>query len=403
MNKIYCILTYLSFLFLATSGLVRADQFMIEIKVMTAPSKWIDENQLNKSPKEVSNDLFKSALDSGSVDLLSAPRVTATAHKEAQIIIQEEPLAYMEKVGDGYQPRRMPEGTGPGIQFKVKMSEAENKPGHSLLDFSTGITTLSGRESVPLDLDVGKPIMQIRKYDSRIECFNDRWYFLAKIASFDADADEYALIFSKVQKVQKEETSKPESLPIQIVSDNVSFDSDKGVLKANGNVRIQEKDYVIYSDKLEFIQKTPKIKGPAIQADAMTLETPESRVRYSGNVRLRIPGGVIHSEEIYIQQLVEAPKTESAFEKKLKQTIIPNLSFKEVQISDAIDFLREMSAQHSPDGKRVEFVLTPQVNTTVSVTLELRNLSLYHVIRFLTQSCGQDFVLDEESGVILIF
>ena len=378
----------------------QVDQYIIECKFITAPSKWIRENQLKDTPREVTATLFKNAMDSDSIDLLSAPRITSKANHEARIIIQEAPLTYMEKVGEGYQPRTMPEGTGPGVQFTAKMKGMENKPGHCLLDWSTKITSLSGREPVPFALEVGKPILQIQEHDYRIECFNDRWYYLNKMASFDAEVDESILIFCKVKKVLDTDTVKPRKSPIKIVSDEVI--NDKGVLKATGNVQIQEKDYVIHADKLEFIQDSQPSKGPAIQADAMSLETPDTRVRYSGNVRMRINGGVIHSEELYIQQLVEAPKVESSFEKKLKQIIIPNLSFKEVKITDAIDFLRELSAQHSPDGKRVEFVLTPQVNTNVSVNLELRNIPLYHIIRILTQSCGQDFVLDEEAGVILI-
>lgn len=392
-------LTAYLLLVFTSSSLLHADQFTVQFNLLMAPEKWVDQHQLGNIPKEISDDFFKKQAQLETIDILSAPRVTAIANQEATIIIQEAPLTYMEKVGDGYQPRIMPKGTEPGIKITAKINRVENKPGYILLDWSTNISTLSGREPVPFELDVGKPIMQVQKYDSRIECFNDRWYFLSKTLPFEAGSDKSALIFCKVQNG---ESPKSENLPIQLVSDSVSFDSDKGILKANGNVQIHEKDFVIYSDKLEFIQEKQKTKGPAIQADAMTLETLESRVRYSGNVRLRIPGGVIHSQELYIQQLVDAPRVASAFEKRLKQTIIPNLSFENVSIKDAINFLREMSGQHSPDGKRVEFVLSQQVDANVTVTLELRNLSLYHVIRILTQSCGQDFVMDEEAGVIHI-
>ena len=384
------------------SAQLQADQYVIESKFMTAPSKWLQENQLENTPKEVSTDIFKTAMEKGMVDFLSAPRVTANANQEARIVIQESPLAYMEKVGDGYQPRLMPEGTGAGIEFTVKMSGVENKPGHCLLDFSTTITSVSGREPVPFQLDVGKPIIRSQKYDSTVECFNDRWYFLAKLASLDAGNDEVALIFCKIQKVHDEEKPKSKNFPIKLISDKISFDSDKGILKANGNVQIQEENFVIYSDKLEFIQEPKESKGPAIQADSMTLESPESRIRYSGNVRLRIPGGVIRSEELYIQQLVDSPKIESSLEKKLKQVIIPQLSFKEASLKDTVDFLRSVSGQHSPDGEPVDFVLTPTVNGNIPVSLELRNLPLYHIIRLLTEQCGHTYELDEEAGVVIL-
>jgi len=401
MNKILTKLILLTLLSPLVFLPLQADQYMVEFKFMTAPVQWIKENQLKHTPKEVSKGIFKTVMESTSVSILSSPRVTAKANQAAKIVIQEEPLAYMEKVGDGYQPRRMPKGTGPGLELTVRMSGVEKKPGHCLLNWSTKVNTLSGRESVQFGLDVGKPIIQTQQYESVVECFNDRWYFLTQLASFNAGTEESALIFCKVQKIQNDAGSTPKDFPIKVVSDKVSYDN--GVLKAKGNVRIQEGNFVIYSDKLEFIHEPKDTKGPAIQADKMFLETPESRIRYSGNVRLRINGGLIHSDELYIQQLVETPKLESAFEKRLKQTIIPSLSFKEVSLPDAIDFLREMSAQHSPDGKRVEFVITPEVlNMDTGLTLTLRNISLFHIVRVITEACGQEFKLDEEAGVVII-
>ena len=395
-------LSLLAFLSFITFVQLQADQYVIEAKFMTAPSKWIQENQLKNTPKEVSTDIFKTALETGLVDFLSAPRVTANANQEAKIVIQEGPLTYMEKVGSGYQPRVMPEGTGAGLEFTVKMSGVHEKPGHCLLDWSTTITTVSGRELVPFELDVGKPIIRTQKHDSSVECFNDRWYFLAKVTSFATDSDESVLIFCKIRKVQIGKTPKTQDIPIQLISENVSFDPDLGILKADGNVQIQEDNYVIYSDKLEFIQETKTTKGPAIQADNMFLESPESRIRYTGNVRLRMPGGVIRSEELYIQQLVQTTKPVGSLEKKLKQVMIPQLSFKEASLKDTIDFLRSVSGQHSPDGESVDFVLTPTINGNIPVSLELRNLSLYHIIRLLTEQCGHTYELDEEAGVVIL-
>ena len=395
-------LTVFSLLSLATSTLIHAEQFMVQFSVITAPNQWVEQHQLGNTPKELSDDFFKDQAQMETVDILSAPRVTAIGNKEATITIQEAPLYYMEKVGDGYQPRIMPEGTEPGIKITATMNSVEKKPGHILLDWSTKITTLSGREPVPFGLDVGKPIMQTQKYNSRMECFNDKLYFLSKMLPFEAGSQESALIFCKVQKVQLTKSSKPKEFPIELVSDQVSFDSEKGILKANGNVKIQEENFVIYSDKLEFVRQTTKAKGPAIQADEMSLETPESRVRYAGNVRLRINGGTIHAEELYIQQLEQTVRAEGPLEKKLKKLIIPELVFQEVSFGDAIDFLRSSSEQHSPDGQRVDFVFKPYINPKVTVNLQLKNLPLYHVIKYLTESCGYSFELAEDAGVVVI-
>ena len=89
---------------------VQADQqFSIEFIFAEVPGTWLEQFKMDKSLQEVKPDIFKRLreAEADGVDLLSAPKVTTLENQEARIEIKQGPLAYMEKVGDAYQPRRM--------------------------------------------------------------------------------------------------------------------------------------------------------------------------------------------------------------------------------------------------------------------------------------------------------
>lgn len=73
---------------------------------------------------------------------------------------------------------------------------------------------------------------------------------------------------------------------------------------------------------------------------------------------------------------------------RLKQVVIPLVAFSNSSLEECLDFLRLRSRELTPDKKRFNFIVGKE-NTDTRITLELRDASLFNVLRyvaFLTNS-----------------
>ena len=85
----------------------------------------------------------------------------------------------------------------------------------------------------------------------------------------------------------------------------------------------------------------------------------------------------------------------------MKALVIPTLEFKEVGLHDAVSYLQQAS-QHSKDGKGVNIIVKPNALRGQGVNMSLRNLTLYHILKYLAESTDNSLVLDEEAGLVVI-
>ena len=86
----------------------------------------------------------------------------------------------------------------------------------------------------------------------------------------------------------------------------------------------------------------------------------------------------------------------------MKAIVIPTLEFKEVGLQDAVSYLQQASKQHSKDGKGVNIIVKPNALGGQEVNMSLRNLTLYHILKYLAESTDNSLVLDEEAGLVVI-
>ena len=380
---------------------VQADQqFSIEFIFAEVPGTWLEQFKMDKSLQEVKPDIFKRLreAEADGVDLLSAPKVTTLENQEARIEIKQGPLAYMEKVGDAYQPRRMPEGTGPGLSISVKVADVPANPGYCQLEIEASISRVSGRAPLPFDLDVGIPIIKKRESTTTITCFNGKWYLL-DLGLMEPDNGK-SVVFCRVGKVSQ---SAKAEIPHNVVADKMTLNEETGLFSFEGNVQVQSEEMEIYAESLEFNPAQDKGKEPGIQADRFSFDAPGGRIALEGNVRFRTPQGLILAQRLNVQQVGdEKAKAEGELEKKLKAIVIPTLEFKEVGLQDAVSYLQQASKQHSKDGKGVNIIVKPNALRDQGVNMSLRNLTLYHILKYLAESTDNSLVLDEEAGLVVI-
>jgi len=376
-------------------------QFTIEFKFAEVPHAWVVERGLTKVSQEVGNALIKDLQAVEGLDLLSAPKVTTNEKQEARIVIGQEPLYYMEKVGESYQPKQMPEGTGPGISVTVTLSDVSGHVGSTQVDLEASLITVVSRKPLPIGLDVGMPVINKQEVNTTLNCFNGKWHLVAKLGSLDSSTDKPVLVFARVDAVNN---GNDEDLPLELVADKISRKEEKGILLAEGNVRIHSGGVEIYAESLEFNQDPGGKSEPGIQADRFSFDEPGGRVTLAGNVTFRTPEGLIKSDQLKLQQVSGSQqKRAGKLEQKLKAIIIPSLDFKEVGLGDAIDFLRQASKQHSPDGNGVNILVKPNALLRgQGLSLSLRNLSVFHILKCLADCSDNSLVLDEEAGLVVI-
>ncbi len=85
----------------------------------------------------------------------------------------------------------------------------------------------------------------------------------------------------------------------------------------------------------------------------------------------------------------------------LKRMIVPALEFREAALPDVLKYLQEISAGLAADKKPVSFVLQlPPGTTTPLVTLNLHNVPMLDVIRFVTAVTGLAFKVETYAVVI---
>lgn len=107
------------------------------------------------------------------------------------------------------------------------------------------------------------------------------------------------------------------------------------------------------------------------------------------------------NDEHALKCLQQLQDVRAAADAPLKQMIVPKLEFREAALPDVLKYLQEISAGLAADKKPVSFVLQlPPGTSTPAVTLNLHNVPMLDVIRFVTAVTGLAFKVDPYAVVI---
>lgn len=94
-------------------------------------------------------------------------------------------------------------------------------------------------------------------------------------------------------------------------------------------------------------------------------------------------------------------RPQRAQEDRLQALVLPAVHFRNADPAAVIEWLREASAQASSDGEPVNMVwMVPEGTELPSITLNLRQIPLLDVIRYVTRATGLRFQIDPHAVVI---
>lgn len=103
----------------------------------------------------------------------------------------------------------------------------------------------------------------------------------------------------------------------------------------------------------------------------------------------------------------EQPREYQSADKKLfdrmNSIILPNVSFRDIDVAKAIIYLRDESKSRDPQGKGIDIVIMPAVTRSgKTVTLELDQIPMYEAVRYVCKQTGFAFQLNDNSGTLTI-
>jgi hypothetical protein len=91
----------------------------------------------------------------------------------------------------------------------------------------------------------------------------------------------------------------------------------------------------------------------------------------------------------------------SGLQRRLEETIIPEVNVRDAAAGDVIDFLQTESEKRSGDKTPINFVWqAPEDAKTAKVTLNLRGVPLADVLKYVTESAGLRYRIDPYAIVI---
>jgi hypothetical protein len=85
-------------------------------------------------------------------------------------------------------------------------------------------------------------------------------------------------------------------------------------------------------------------------------------------------------------KIEEAKKGNNTAEKDFAKVIMPQVSFKEATLGEALDFLKKKVTEASGGKQTANFVVQPGVDQGAKVTLSLSNVPFTEVLRYLSES-----------------
>jgi len=144
------------------------------------------------------------------------------------------------------------------------------------------------------------------------------------------------------------------------------------------------------------------ISTMALAGDTIKLCNAKTGAEY-GPVKVANGETIKVGETTLAVTVVEQTEAQKALEKKLKAIIISEMQFGQTPVEDAAALLRDHAKQADPDKKGVNLlVMLPSGDRAVrpSLTLALRNTSLYDALRYCCEAAGLLMRIDDNAVVI---
>ena len=132
--------------------------------------------------------------DGSGVEVLSAPQIVIPAGTKGTVR-SGSAVQYLERRdAECYTVHTLPREASPGIVLTLEANPApaaDDGGETATLDFTLRVSTISRREPVPgLDLDLGRPTINTKEVDSRLNARLGHWNLLTSHITRDPDAVE---------------------------------------------------------------------------------------------------------------------------------------------------------------------------------------------------------------------
>jgi len=160
------------------------------------------------------------------------------------------------------------------------------------------------------------------------------------------------------------ESKRAQRQAITIQADTLSYDEETGLTTVEGNVAITRDD-----------GKT------TLRADRAILKTGDT----PGTLRSLVAG-----------TLTATSRAQADLQKKLENTVIKQLDFRDAALRDVADFLARVSGQ-----KLNILVEAADATASPTVTLALENVPLYDVLRYVCEVTNSELRIDDHAVVII--
>lgn len=104
--------------------------------------------------------------------------------------------------------------------------------------------------------------------------------------------------------------------------------------------------------------------------------------------------------------LIKSVQAPSALEKKMDGIIIPQLQFRQANIADVLNYLRQVSIDLDktdipPEQKGVNFILKGNPQEMPSITLNLSSVPLSDAVKFVTEMAGLKYSYYKDVSVVI--
>ena len=144
------------------------------------------------------------------------------------------------------------------------------------------------------------------------------------------------------------------------------------------------------------------VSTAALAGDSITLRDEKTGAEY-GPVKIDKGARIKVGETTLVVTVIKQTEAQKVLEQKLKEIVIPDLSFRQADVQGALTFLRVRSKELDPEKNGVNILSAfpaGDSSAQLSLTLELRNVSLYDALRYCCEAAGITMRIDDNAVVL---
>jgi len=115
------------------------------------------------------------------------------------------------------------------------------------------------------------------------------------------------------------------------------------------------------------------------------------------NLKMSIQPSAVVIAQNFPATAADSPEPKPAEESPASKIIFPSIEFRDATLNECIDFLRIKSRELDPDKKGVNIILKPGGESSVRITLSLKNVPLSEALRYCAELSNQTLTSDAQS------